>query len=165
VPQVSPPLRDLGARKCSLVTDSSSSFFYSRFMTEGLHRFYGGNDLHFLTFSCYRHRPFFRNEAYCDLFRKVLDRVRRRYRFVVLGYVVMPEHVHLLASELQRETLSTAIQALKLGVVRSIQCSSGSFVAPPRSRKIRETWGTPVSRIPVSRTPAEPRPILAGAVL
>jgi len=22
-------------------------------MTEGLHRFYGGNDLHFLTFSCY----------------------------------------------------------------------------------------------------------------
>jgi hypothetical protein len=36
------------------------------------------------------------------------------YRFVVLGYVVMPEHVHLLVSEPQRETLSTAIQALKL---------------------------------------------------
>jgi putative transposase len=82
-------------------------------MTEGLHRFYGGNDLHFLTFSCYRRRPLFRNEAYCDLFLKTLDRVCRRYRFVVLGYVVMPEHVHLLVSEPQRETLSTAIQALK----------------------------------------------------
>ena len=64
---------------------------------------------------------------------------------MVLGYVVMPEHVHLLVSEPQRETLSTAIQALKLGVVRSIQCSGGSIVSAPRSRKIGETWGTPIS--------------------
>jgi putative transposase len=119
-------------------------------MTEGLHRFYGGNDLHFLTFSCYRRRPLFRNEAYGDSFLKILERVRRRYRLVVLGYVVMPEHVHLLVSEPQRETLSTAIQALKLGVVRSMQCSSGSmWRRAPRSRKNGETWGTPVSGTPV----------------
>ena len=126
-------------------------------MTEGLHRFYGGNDLHFLTFSCYRRLPFFRNEAYCDLFLKILERVRQRYRLVVLGYVVMPEHVHLLVSEPQRETLSTVIQALKLGVVRSIQCSGGGSVvaAAPRSRKTGETWGhfmTPVSGAPASGT-------------
>ena len=114
-------------------------------MTEGLHRFYGGNDLHFLTFSCYRRRPLFRNQVYCDLFLRTLDRVRMRYRFVVLGYVVMPEHIHLLVSEPQRETLSTAIQALKLGVVRSIRCADGSaVVTPPRSRKTGETWGTPL---------------------
>src|SRR5207244_12399066 len=107
----------------SSVTDRPFRFSYSPFMTEGLHRFYGGNDLHFLTFSGYQRRPLFRNEAYCDLFLKILDRVRRRYRFVVLGYVVMPEHVHLLVSETQRETLSTEIEALKLGVVRSMQCS------------------------------------------
>jgi REP element-mobilizing transposase RayT len=104
-------------------------------MTEGLHRFYGGNDLHFLTSSCYRRRPLFRNQAYCDLFLKILDRVRRRYRFVVLGYVVMPEHVHLLVSEPQRETLSTAIQALKLGVVRSVQCSGSVVAGAPRFAK------------------------------
>src|ERR1700684_1828748 len=103
-------------------------------MTEGLHRFYGGNDLHFLTFSCYRRQPLFKNEEGRDLFLKILERVRRRFRFVVLGYVVMPEHVHLLVSEPQRETLSTAIQALKLGVVRSMRCS-GEMVAAPRSRK------------------------------
>jgi REP element-mobilizing transposase RayT len=28
--------------------------------------------------------------------------VRRSYRFVVVGYVVMPEHVHLLLSEPER---------------------------------------------------------------
>ncbi len=112
-------------------------------MTEGLHRFYGGRDLHFLTFSCYRRRPLFRNELYCDLFLKILERVRRRYRLVVLGYVVMPEHVHLLVSEPQRGTLSTAVQALKLGFVRSLQCSGGGVVAgDPRSRKNGETWGT-----------------------
>ena len=26
----------------------------------------------------------------------MLEQVRRRYQFVVVGYVVMPEHVHLL---------------------------------------------------------------------
>ena len=112
-------------------------------MTEGLHRFYGADDLHFLTFSCYRRLPFFTNQAHCDLFLTILERVRRRYRFVVLGYVVMPEHVHLLVSEPQRETLSIAIQALKLGVVRGIRCSGGKVVAAaPRSRKTGETWGT-----------------------
>jgi len=119
-------------------------------MTEGLHRFYGGSDLHFLTFSCYRRRPLFRNEVYCDLFLKILERVRRRYRLVVLGYVVMPEHVHLLVSEPQRETLSTAVQALKLGFVRSLESSAGIVVAAaPRSRKNGETWGTLASGTPM----------------
>jgi REP element-mobilizing transposase RayT len=128
-------------------------------MTEGLHRFYGGSDLPFLTFSCYRRRPLFGNEVYCDLFLKILERVRRRYRLVVLGYVVMPEHVHLLVSEPQRETLSTAVQALKLGFVRSLQCSGGSVVAAtPRSRK--NGLGHPSLR----HTDA-PSTILAGAVL
>ena len=107
-------------------------------MTEALHRFSGGKDLHSLTFSCYHRQPLFNNAGHCDLFLQILERVRRRYRLVVLGYVVMPEHVHLLVSEPQRATLSTAIQALKLGVVRSLE---GCTV--PRPRKTGETWGTP----------------------
>jgi REP-associated tyrosine transposase len=126
-------------------------------MTEGLHRFYGGSDLHFLTFSCYRRRPLFGNEVYCDLFLKILERVRRRYRLVVLGYVVMPEHVHLLVNEPQRETLSIAVQALKLGLVRSLECSGGGAVAgDPRSRKNGETWGTLTSGTPTSGTAIHP---------
>ncbi len=104
-------------------------------MAQGLHRFYGAGDLHFITFSCYRRRPFLRNAAHCDLLLRILERVRRRYRLVVLGYVVMPEHVHLLVNEPQRETLSTVIKALKLGFVRSLACA-------PRSRKSGETRGT-----------------------
>ena len=118
-------------------------------MTEALHRFYGGRDLHSLTFSCYKRLPLFSDAARCDLFLKILERVRRRYRLVVLGYVVMPEHVHLLMSEPQRASLSTAMQALKLGVVRILDSRS----VVPRSRKTGETWGTPSVADSKNRTP------------
>jgi putative transposase len=109
-------------------------------MAEALQRFYGGRDLHFLTFSCYHRQPLLASPSRADLFLDVLERVRRRHRLVVLGYVIMPEHVHLLVTEPQRATLSTALQALKLGLVRTLE---GSGV--PRSRKTGETWGTPRS--------------------
>ena len=54
-------------------------------MTQGLHRFCGSNDLHVLTFSRYRRRPLFRNEAYSDLFLKILERFAGVCRLVVLG--------------------------------------------------------------------------------
>ena len=42
--------------------------------------------------------------------------MRVRYDFVVVGYVLMPEHVHLLLGEPKKAMLSTALQALKLSV-------------------------------------------------
>ena len=39
--------------------------------------------------------------------------MRQRYRFVVVGYVVMPEHIHLLISEPEKGTTSTVMQVLK----------------------------------------------------
>lgn len=113
-----------------------------------LHRVYGVGDLHFLSFSCYQRQPLFRSTTRCGLFLQILERVRRRHRLVVLGYVVMPEHVHLLVTEPQRATLSIAIQALKLGVVRSLETAAIDLSAVPRSRKISETWGTPGVRTP-----------------
>ncbi|PYX71222.1 MAG: hypothetical protein DMG72_17400 [Acidobacteria bacterium] len=55
-----------------------------------------------------------------DQFVKSLERVRQRYEFAVVGYVVMPEHFHLLISEPEKGTPSVVIQALKLGVVRRL---------------------------------------------
>ena len=43
--------------------------------------------------------------------------MRRRYGFVVAGYVVIPEHVHLLLGEPRKSVLAKVIQALKLSVV------------------------------------------------
>jgi putative transposase len=39
---------------------------------------------------------------------------------VLYGYVVMPEHVHLLLSEPQRRTLADALKSLKQGVSRRL---------------------------------------------
>src|ERR1017187_3862591 len=79
-------------------------------------RYQQTGEFHFLTFSCYRCRSYFESAAAMDLFEDALERVRRRYLFAVAGYVVMPEHVHLLVNEPKRALLSKAIQALKLSV-------------------------------------------------
>ncbi len=68
-------------------------------MTKGLERWYGGHDLHFITCSCYKRRSELGTVARRDLFLRVLERARQKYRFVVIGYVVMPEHFHLLITE------------------------------------------------------------------
>ncbi len=79
-------------------------------------RYQQTGQFHFLTFSCYRRRPYLSTIAAMELFEDALERVRRRYLFVVAGYVVMPEHVHLLVNEPKGALLSKAIQALKLSV-------------------------------------------------
>jgi putative transposase len=89
-------------------------------MPWGLKRYYGAGDLHFITCSCYRRQPLLGTGKRRDLFLKVLEQVRQRYQFVVIGYVVMPEHFHLLVSEPQERTPSTVMQALKLGFARRV---------------------------------------------
>lgn len=69
--------------------------------------------LHFITFSCYRRRPYLESGAGRETFERELERVRCWYGCYITGYVVMPEHVHLLISEPARKTLSVVIQMLK----------------------------------------------------
>ncbi len=85
-----------------------------------LHRFHGTGDLHFVTFSCYRRQQKLGTADARARFERSLEQTRRAYRFGVIGYVVMPEHVHLLLSEPPDKQLSTALQALKQSVARSL---------------------------------------------
>jgi putative transposase len=57
--------------------------------------------------------------------------MRRRFELCVYGYVVMPEHVHLLLSEPPRAKLAEAIHYLKL-----------SFAKRMRSRRSPDNAGT-----------------------
>ena len=68
-------------------------------MPWGLRRFQESRQLHFLTWSCYRRRQYLRLTAVKRAVEIALEQARRRYEFRVYGYVVMPEHVHLLVSE------------------------------------------------------------------
>jgi REP-associated tyrosine transposase len=76
-----------------------------------LRRYYGAGYLHFITTSCYHRLPLLQKPPNRDLLLEVLEQVRRRYRFVVVGYVVMPEHLHLVLSEPERGDLSKVMQA------------------------------------------------------
>jgi putative transposase len=85
-------------------------------MPRGLIRYEHTRNFHFLTFSCYHRLQHLGTEAARNLFEDALERVRQRYLFVVAGYVVMPEHVHLLLGEPQNRTVSEVVHALKLSV-------------------------------------------------
>ena len=54
-----------------------------------LQRFYGAGHLHFITCSCYRRMPLLRSARRRDRFLTIVEQARKRYRFVVVGYVVM----------------------------------------------------------------------------
>ncbi len=89
-------------------------------MPAGLHRTYGAHHLHFITCSCYRRLPFLGSARARDRFLAILEQTRQRYRFVVVGYVVMPEHVHLLLTEPEVGSPSTVMQVLKQRTARAL---------------------------------------------
>jgi putative transposase len=87
-------------------------------MTAGLERYQQAGDLHFVTFSCYHRLAYLDAPLLRDLFEDALQKTHRLYRFDIVGYVVMPEHVHLLLSEPEKGLLASGLQALKLSVTR-----------------------------------------------
>jgi putative transposase len=112
-------------------------------MPWGLARFHHSGQSHFVTFCCYHRRRLFITDVSRRIFESALERVRRSFRLQVYGYVVMPEHVHLLLSEPQlgtsplkpkaglsgppvglgnpqQDTLADALKSLKQGVSRRL---------------------------------------------
>jgi putative transposase len=85
-------------------------------MPTGLKRYQNCGDLHFVTFSCYHRLPYLATAEAKRLFEKSLEAMRVKYSFGVAGYVVMPEHVHLLLAEPSAGSLAKALQALKISV-------------------------------------------------
>jgi putative transposase len=96
-------------------------------MPWSLKRFHETGALHFITWSCCNRQPLLGGPESRDLFLKVLEQMRNRYRFGVVGFVVMPEHVHLLMSEPLIANVSSAICALKLGFTRRILSQDPHF--------------------------------------
>src|SRR6185437_7074098 len=99
-------------------------------MPWGLVRFHHSGQSHFVTFCCYHRRRMFTTDASCRTFESALEWVRRNYELRVYGYVVMPEHVHLLLSEPQCGTLADALKSLKQGVSRRL---IRDFLLKPKS--------------------------------
>jgi len=89
-------------------------------MPWGLKRYHQTRQLHFVTFSCYHRKPLLADPQVRDTFVRTLETVRRWYGFWLIGYVVMPDHVHLLLSEPERKNLALVLQMLKQMVSRNL---------------------------------------------
>jgi REP-associated tyrosine transposase len=111
-------------------------------MRNPLKRYYGHGDLHFVTFSCYQRKPLLGTSRARDCFVEILNEVHEQYSFLLVGYVVMPEHVHLLMSESESATPSTVLRVVKQRVSRALR-NRGR--ATPRNRGLRRPAGAEVS--------------------
>jgi putative transposase len=129
-------------------------------MPWGLVRYQQSGDLHFVTFSGYGRLPYLGSAAARDLFERSLEAMRVRYGFLVIGYVVMPEHVHLLVTEPDGVVLAAALKALKISVAvqrrerpfwQARYYDFNVFTERKRVEKLRYIHRNPVTRRLVAR--------------
>ncbi len=71
--------------------------------------------------------PLLRSVRARNIFVEILNDVRNRYGFSLVGYVVMPDHIHLLIGEPAIGTPSTVIQVLKQRVSRRLRQKTRAF--------------------------------------
>jgi len=119
-----PNLLGRGKTECGIDHRSCSPGLKTPSVPSRLRRYQQARDFHFITFSCYHRQRNLRQPTARNVFERSLEQIRRRYRFCVAGYVVMPEHVHLLVSEPETGSLATALQALKQSVSRTLALRS-----------------------------------------
>ena len=87
-------------------------------MPWGLYRFHQSRLPHFITFTCYRRQSRLSTPDIRDALLRILERTRLRYDFLIYGFVIMSNHVHLLVSEPKQGTIATVIQSLKIASAR-----------------------------------------------
>jgi putative transposase len=72
----------------------------------------------FVTFSCYRRLPGFIDEKSKGLFIRHLEMAREKHKFKLFGYVIMPEHVHLVILPGEDTKLGLLIREIKSKMAR-----------------------------------------------
>ncbi len=82
-------------------------------MPSHLKRYQTEGHTHFITFSCIHRSPYLNEDRARILFEETLETLRVRHQFFVFGYVLMPEHVHLLLTEPKLQTIATTLSVLK----------------------------------------------------
>src|SRR5580692_9357745 len=69
--------------------------------------------VHLIACTCYRRLPKLAEEKHRDVFVRLMEELRVKFRFVVVGYVVMPDHFRLLMREPEIDTAANAVETLQ----------------------------------------------------
>lgn len=105
-----------------MVIDNELSFSIVFNMTQLRHYDHLGT-ARFITFSSYQRFPVFQSEAACLLFINELKNMRDTLKLRILGYVIMPEHVHLVLWPPDECRLGIVIGQMKARAARRILAS------------------------------------------
>jgi putative transposase len=135
---------------------------YDNDMPLGLKRLQHEGDLHFITFSCYDRQPYLTTPQSRQIVEDMLETLRARHDFAILGYVLMPEHVHLLMTEPKIGTLASTLRVLKGETSKLLRGTHKHFWQPryydfnvftevKRIEKLKYLHRNPVARELVTR--------------
>ncbi len=107
-------------------------------------------DAHFLTFSSFRRQPFFSGKDAPRWFLENLNNVKARLGFSLWGYVIMPEHVHLMLLPAKGSSISAILRFIKKPftdrIIKYTRESSPEFLEArmldiqPNGRKSYRFW-------------------------
>ncbi|HEY4380229.1 MAG TPA: transposase [Acidobacteriaceae bacterium] len=124
-------------------------------MPPRLERRQNTGNTHFITFSCSLRNPYLVPCESKIALQTVIENIRNRYRFHVYGYVIMPEHLHLLMSEPELKPLDVAVAVIKREVSSLLvekpfwlprYYDFNVFTDAKRVEKLRYIHRNPVSR-------------------
>lgn len=78
------------------------------------------NSFYFVTSTTYRKKALFSNEKYAKILCNIIYNLRNRGKMLMLGFVIMPEHFHLLMAPSSGVRISWIMQEIKKGSARLI---------------------------------------------
>ena len=105
--------------------------------------YYGLNHLHFLTASTYRRARLFDSNRFRVHFVRTLHQLRQQQNFRIIGWVLMPEHFHLLLWPSECADPSVIVQSLKARTAKFILLHLRAQAAVPWCGKTLQKLALP----------------------
>jgi len=99
-------------------------------------RAYMPGQLQFITASTYRRAPLFFSKRFCRCFVQRLEEVREELKFLLIGWVLMPDHFHLLLQPQPAESTPLIMKGLKEQTAERILKTLKANLQHPWCRKM-----------------------------
>lgn len=124
---------------------------------------YGKGHLHLILATCFQKQPKLAEEKHRNVFVRLLEELRVKFRFAIVGYVVMPDHFRLLLREPEIDTAAHAVETLQARYRRRYNSSARSDEQVWESR-ISDTHILGDSSIAATLAALHAEPVRAGFV-
>lgn len=77
------------------------------------------NTFHYVTLVTYDRVPVFSSDRACEIFITTLEEVREKYPYKLVGYVIMPDHVHAIVNR-SVDTISAWLRRVRGNSARRV---------------------------------------------